>query len=61
MFVASGGGEQSGSRVQDILEFIEDLLGGAVEDAVAVVWMRAWMRITVAGDREGQRHAMFLR
>jgi len=37
VFVASGGGEQSGGRVLDILEFIDDFVGGAVEDAVAVI------------------------
>ena len=37
MFIAAGGGEQSSGRVLNILKFIEDCVGRAIEDAVAVV------------------------
>jgi len=37
VFIALGGGVQSGGRVLDTLKFIDDFVGGAVEDAVAVV------------------------
>ena len=37
MFIAAGGGEQSSGRVMNILKFIEDCVGRAIEDAVAVV------------------------
>jgi len=37
VFIASGGGEQTGGRFLDTLKFIDDFVGGAVEDAVAVI------------------------
>ena len=36
VFTAADGGEQSSGRVLNILEFIEDIVGWAIEDAVAV-------------------------
>ena len=37
MVIAAGGGEQSSGRVLNILKFVEDCVGRAIEDAVAVV------------------------
>ena len=37
VFIAAGRGEQSSGRVLNILKFVEDCVGRAIEDAVAVV------------------------
>jgi len=52
VFIAAGGGEQSSGRVLSILKFIEDFVGRAIKNAVAV---------GKSGGYEGRRRAMFLR
>ena len=62
MFIAACGGEHSSDRVLNILKFIEDCVGRAIEDAVAVVESGGYegMDENFGGGRgkEGRRHAM---
>lgn len=62
VFISAGGGEPSTGRVLNVLEFVEDVVGRAAEDAAAVVGSggHEGMDENFGGSR-GEGGRMFLR